>query len=755
MNFLYSNLSPNDFEILCQDLLSHIYSQRFERFKAGKDSGIDLRLLNHEDKIIVQVKHCLGSYGSNNKTMIKNELKVASVSFTNGERYILITSLGLSPHNKGEILMMAQGLIKAEDDIIGIDEIEDILTRCPEIVKRHYKLWISSTTVLMRLLNNGIYGKSEDYLAKISRKIKLFVTTIKFTESQNILANNNILLITGDPGVGKTMLAEMLSLAYVKNEYQFIYADDIKEADDVFDKEAKQIFLLDDFLGSNYLEFIEGKIESRILRFMDRIQMYKNKKMILNSRTTIFNNALLKGIHLQDKTWKDFDCILEVKSYTNIEKAQILYNHLAFRDLEDCYLEYVKKNQGYLNIVKHQNFNPRVIEFITSDDKVQSRKGEEYLTFVTDLLNNPSSIWESAYRNQINDEAKILVQAVFSLGGSTYESTLKATFEERLKIEVRNSGIQTSDSPYNNSLKMLLDGFIRREIIKAVPHKLTRISFINPSVSDFMADYLNRNDVVLKRMVSSIIYVEQMSKLIKAQVLRNFYDTAVFKEMLSNPDKFDSIQHSNKSVAVLAMIYENNILMEPVIIQSLLKKALINSIKSHELNALCHLLDEATDSLNIVEIKNIFPNGIVCFKYLLDGCSDLNDLKMVISRADRLGINAQRVIKGNKEIRIAIQNVVEIETDALLSRDYDLNNVFEAVQVKNRLTALKKEIRAELLQIGFRYKGSFWHFDNADPDEIAYKNIVASADTEDGYVTNTPDGGNDGSDFDIDAVFKS
>lgn len=755
VNFIYSNLSPNDFEVLCQDVLSNIYGERFERFKTGKDAGIDLRLLNLGKEIIVQVKHCLGSYGSSHKTLLKKEFNIAKSRFTSGERYILITSLGLSPHNKSEIKKLSLGLIKRDDDIIGIDEIEDILTKHPEMVKRHYKLWISSTTVLTRLLNNGIYGKSEDYLLKIRSKVRLFVETKKFSEANDILTESNILLLTGDPGVGKTMLAEMLCLAFVGKEYSFVYADEIKEADDVFDKEEKQVFLLDDFLGSNYLEFIEGKIESKILRFMDRVQMYKNKKLILNSRTTIFNNALLKGIHLQDKSWSKFDCILEVKNYTNIEKAQILYNHLVFADLDDTYFYYIKDSRKYLDIVKHKNFNPRVIEFITSIDKIQGKVGEEYLEFVTNMLNNPASIWEAAYRNQINDEGKILVQSLFSLGGSAYESMLKDTFEKRLQTELQKSAIKTSDSPYNNSMKMLLDGFVCREVIKSGNYKLVKISFINPSVSDFMADYLKRNEMVANRIVESIILVEQMSKLIQAEVVADFKNNKTFMDMLKTTDGFTTTSYSNKYVAVLVMVFQNHISIDLTIMESILKKALSDNIRSYEIHAIYILFNNVLSSLKPSEIKERFPDSNLYIKFMLDGCVDLCDMKKVIKLAEKLGVDVQSSIEGDDEIENTIQKIVEMEADSRLNDDETLNSTFEASHVRQRLKELNNDIKDDLRHMGIELKYVVCPFDQADADEIAYKNLAVSAEADEGSLSKSSEINTGDSDIDIDMVFKA
>lgn len=71
MEFLFKNLSSEDFEELAQDLLSLVFHANFERFKRGKDGGIDLRLLQGSSNTIVQVKHILGSYGAAHKLGLK------------------------------------------------------------------------------------------------------------------------------------------------------------------------------------------------------------------------------------------------------------------------------------------------------------------------------------------------------------------------------------------------------------------------------------------------------------------------------------------------------------------------------------------------------------------------------------------------------------------------------------------------------------------------------------------------------------
>jgi hypothetical protein len=73
-----------------------------ENFKRGPDSGIDLRYCPNKDhSLIVQCKHYAESSFAQLRRVIKEELE--KVKKLDPERYIVATSLGLTPNNKDEI----------------------------------------------------------------------------------------------------------------------------------------------------------------------------------------------------------------------------------------------------------------------------------------------------------------------------------------------------------------------------------------------------------------------------------------------------------------------------------------------------------------------------------------------------------------------------------------------------------------------------------------------------------------------------
>jgi hypothetical protein len=526
MEYLYKNLSPEEFEELAQDLMSHILKNRCERFKTGKDGGIDLRLLiANGKKIIAQVKHMPGTYTSKHKSALTKEFnEIANAeSILSSTRYILIISAKLSIRNKEEILQLFNGIIKSQGDIIGIEDIESILRDNSTIIRKHFKLWISSTQILMHMLSNRIIGRSDDYMRQvINEKLPVFVETACIQKALEILNKERILIVTGEPGIGKTTLSEFLCFYLVGKDCEFVYCNSIDEAEDVFLKDKKQIFLMDDFLGSNLLETFSGKEESSILRFMHRVKSNNDKYLIMNSRTTLYSQAGMRGIHWNEQNWSAIKYNIDISEYSLVQRAKILYNHLCHKNLKSDYFEEVLKNESYLQIVKHKNFNPRIIDFITTEHRIINLSGPEYIGYIRNILDNPQEIWLPYYREQISNENRWLLQTLFSLKGECEESELNEAFRARLKYEVHNNGHKANEGSFLDSTKSLLDGFIYREVRRLPGNHLTTYwRYLNPSIFDFLQGNLSQNIDAIEAMIKSIITYKQWDTILSIDTFQN------------------------------------------------------------------------------------------------------------------------------------------------------------------------------------------------------------------------------------------
>lgn len=127
----------------------------------------------------------------------------------------------------------------------------------------------------------------------IREHAKYYVQNESFSEALKILNDHNFCVIAGIPGIGKTILAEMLSLHFVNLGYDIVKIDgDISEANSIDYINQKRIFYYDDFLGQTSLsEKLNKNEDQKILDFIQSIKRSKVSKLILTTREYILNQA--------------------------------------------------------------------------------------------------------------------------------------------------------------------------------------------------------------------------------------------------------------------------------------------------------------------------------------------------------------------------------------------------------------------------------------------------------------------------------
>ena len=246
-DYSFLTLSPPEFEDLTRSLLQKQLNLTLESFTSGRDNGIDLRYTkSNRNDLIIQCKRY-----NEFKTLISNLRKeVSKVKKLNPKRYILTTSVGLTPNQKEEIKNIFYPYLKTTMDIFGRDDLNNLIGLFPEIEKQNFKLWLSSTNILEKFLHNRIVNQSIFEVDKIEETLKIYVENESYYLSLNIIKENRYVIISGIPGIGKTTLARILVYYFLSNGFEeFIYiSDSIKEGYDMYKDGVKQIFLFDDFL---------------------------------------------------------------------------------------------------------------------------------------------------------------------------------------------------------------------------------------------------------------------------------------------------------------------------------------------------------------------------------------------------------------------------------------------------------------------------------------------------------------------------
>lgn len=508
--FNFQNLNPTEFEVLSKDILELETGEKYRTYTTGKDGGIDIGSYEH-DNTFAQVKHTMRTTFSTLITSLKKEL--IKVKRIQPKEYYLFISTRLTPSNTNEIYELFSDYMTSPKNIYDGVRIDDLLNsdKYSDIVHKHYKLWLVSTGVLEKTLNNNIFIDTEVLFDEINSETELFVDTKAYYDSLDILNKHHVLIIQGNPGVGKTTISKMLLLKYATEGYRVRYASsnsirDIKNALSK-DSKGKEIVLLDDFLGQHYLNISEER-PNEIKALIAYINKHPSKRIILNTRITILKEAERKfqsfDSYMKKNESKKY--IIDVDKISPIEKAQIFYNHLYFNHLPKAFYNEIVIDKRYLEVILHKNYNPRIIEFISSEYNYRSVPIDEYYKFVLDNLTNPHKIWEEEFEERIEEIDRIFMYCLYSISN---EMIGLNTLREVFNYYIRNQSFDKSKDLFNSCIKRLSESMIKIVFKEGQ----TFLQVVNPSVNDYLYNKIGSSELILEYIVNHVLYYEQLNTL--------------------------------------------------------------------------------------------------------------------------------------------------------------------------------------------------------------------------------------------------
>lgn len=633
----FATLSPYDFECLVRDLLQKELSITLESFTVGKDSGIDFCYHKSiDDQIIVQVKH----YHKSNFSSLLNHLnskELAKVEQLKPSRYILATSKELTPKNKDAIRGVFGKYIRSTADIYGKNDINNLLGKYPEIEKKTFKLWLTSHAILEKLLHSEIFNQSDLEMHNIKKKIKYYVENENFINAKKILDDAHYCIITGIPGIGKTTLAEILIIKYLDMGYELVkISRDIAEAYEAYEAQTKQIFYYDDFLGQTSLEEKLTKNEDqRLVSFLNDIKNSSNTRFILTTRDYILNRARSVYEKLDQPCLDIYKYTIDLSSYDEFDKAKILFNHLYFSGISQDYKNALLEDKNYWKIIRHKNFNPRIVEQMTEFIAYLGVGSEEYVKEFLDNLDRPIRLWEHAFLNQISNASKNLLLVLASLQNITPITVLEQSFMSIQKYKIKTYGSHADPDDFRKSLKELEGNFINISKWSSCCY----ISFHNPSVKDFIEDYLSKNYSEVVAICNSAEFFDQfiaISKYIKRTELDNYIFQLEKNLYTDDFDKFSYYEKRTQNFSIelrilsLLKLYDQFEDDRIIVLAHHMIDALIERLNSNIGNK--ETIIQIISSLLIMRIsykKNQFYEAIKSF--FLTNLDNLEDFSYIIS----------------------------------------------------------------------------------------------------------------------------
>jgi hypothetical protein len=512
-DYTFSTLAPNEFEDLSKDLVERHLNVPLQAFTTGCDGGIDLR---HAPAVgqpwIVQCKHYAGSRFADLKKSVSKE--IANVTRLKPERYILVTSCGLTPKNVDRLYALLSPYCVSKHDILGKSDLNAILRSNGDIERRHPKLWITSEAVLTKVLQNDVFVQSDVTRESILRRLSLYVYTPRFDDAIRKLNNARVCIISGVPGVGKTTLAEMLLLHHLRDGWELVTIhQNVSEGLRALQlrPEARQVFYYDDFLGQiSSGEKLAKNEDGALLQLLGAVQQSASKRFILTTREYILTQAKREHEKLGRAGLDIYRFVVECRDYDAEAKARVLANHLYFNEVPRQHIAAIVRNEGYREIIEHDNYNPRLIEAMTSRLEVGSMRPSGYLRAFVARLDDPSQLWEHIYEEQLTEASRHVLLAMVADGAPTVLSRLEHDFETLFDDRSREFGWKRHPNDFARSLNELEGNFIRirdrgREQV---------VHWHNASVLDFMSSWLRRHPKDTECLLRTAERSEQIVSLI-------------------------------------------------------------------------------------------------------------------------------------------------------------------------------------------------------------------------------------------------
>ncbi|NVM66615.1 GTPase SAR1 family protein [Mucilaginibacter sp. SG538B] len=714
----FSTLSSSDLEMLVCDLLNAAQDDSgvpyYRLFKDGKDKGVDF--LRSTDTVpyaeIGQVKHYYrtGFDGLFRHLRVSERPKIVKL---NPGKYLLATSVDLTVGQTQQIQTLLAPHLKGLQDIYGKQGINQLLTIHETVLSKHFKLWFSDTAVLSKVLAAEMYYRTADFVEhELTHRLRLFVTTPVLEAARRCLEENLFVIITGDPGVGKSTLAEMLIYEKLKDDYELLYIhDNIHEAEKfIRPDDSKQLIYFDDFLGSNSEEINRAQgSESALISILRRIKHRPNKRLIFTTRIHILNKVVDESEKLERFHIRDGETVFNLEEYDSSIKEQLLRNHVDESELPDDLKSVFEEPDTVAFVVKHQGFNPRSVEYITTVKNIEATTPDEYRQFIIENFNDPIKIWRNAYRRQIGDVERWLLNTLLTFEGPVEIKTLEQAFNQRLDREPAQE-----INAFKTALIRLDGGFITV--------KGGKVNLRNPSIKDFLLQFLGTDKQEISRILNAVRFIQQISTSL--ETLANGQQLAVPQEiagdMMINFMNYTRAGYRDHDIIRLASFVQKYVQdkdKDDYLVEMIDSISHWESLFDYALNkSFTEFLESTRMNYRVQEALNIRTTEIV--DDLVLGENDLFkavDLLEKLAGQFQLDFNTYDTTKTTAHFDELFSEHISNEVDWLEDYALDPYEISEKIDEVNKL-------EERLGIIGYEYEVSKSDFESRDWDEITRHN---------------------------------
>ena len=205
---------------------------------------------------------------------------------------------------------------------------------------------------------------------------------------------------------------------------------------------------------------------------------------------------------LSDINFELHKSVVALSDYTRLIRARILYNHLFFSDLDRRLKSALVPGGKYWDVIRHQNYNPRVIDHVVRLPDLASLGPEDFVSKMIATLDDPTVIWERIFRN-LSAMAQRALFTVMSLPSEVLLDDVEGAIRSRSP-----TGFDRNE--FRSAVEMVEGTFL--QIKEARPGRASKdriVTMTDPSVHDYLWARLYEDGGELGVLLDSAIFFEQ------------------------------------------------------------------------------------------------------------------------------------------------------------------------------------------------------------------------------------------------------
>lgn len=365
VDFALHTLGWKAFQDLAIAVAAEVLERPVQAFLPSNDGGRDGAFVGTwagapdepDAKSTIQCKFTSKSDSNLSLTDVSSELgKIPSLAARGlAHDYVLLTNGGVSGERDAEIsaACMAAGAKRAR--VLGRDWLTQTIRERPRLrmmVPRLYGLGD-----LSQIIDERAYLQARYILSAMGDDLAAFVTTDAHRKSVRALQQHGFVLLLGDPASGKSTIGASLALGALDDGA--IGTVRISTAD-AFERhwnpnEPSQFFWIDDAFGETQYQRSRADGWNGQLRSI-RAAVNAGARVLMTSRTYIWKAALADLKTSDFPLFENSKVIIDVQGLRDVERAQILYNHVRRGDQPGWWREELKLFLPSISV--NRNFLP-------------------------------------------------------------------------------------------------------------------------------------------------------------------------------------------------------------------------------------------------------------------------------------------------------------------------------------------------------------------------------------------------------------